>query len=75
MLAAGGSGVRDHADGEEVGEGVCYRLGRVRRVAVEGADRDRGVASGLLRVVDQRWRIYCGRRVFEPVGGLLVGER
>ena len=39
------------------------------------ADRDCGVAAGLLGVVDQRWRIDCGRRVFEPVGGLLVGER
>ena len=52
VLAAGGSGVREHADGEEVGEGVCYRLGRVRRVAVERADREGGVAAGLLRVVD-----------------------
>ena len=74
-LPVGGGGVGEHAYGEEVGEGICDRLGRVRRVAVERADRDRGVAAGLLRVVDQRWRIGGGRRVFEPVGGLLVGER
>ena len=57
VLVAGGSGVRDHADGEEVGEGVCDRLGRVRRVAVERADREGGVTAGLLGVVDQRWRV------------------
>ena len=74
-LPVGGGGVGEHADGEEVGEGVCDRLGRVRRVAVERPDRDCGVAAGLLGVVDQRWRIDCGRGVFEPVGGLLVGER
>ena len=73
--AVGGGGVGEHAYGEEVGEGVCDRLGRVWRVAVERADRDRGVAAGLLGVVDQRWRIDCGRGVFEPVCGLLVGER
>ena len=75
VLAAVASGVGEHADGEEVGEGVCDRLGRVWRVAVERPDRECGVAAGLLGVVDQGGRIDCGRGVFEPVCGLLVGER
>jgi hypothetical protein len=74
-LRVGGGGVGEHADGEEVCEGVRDRVGRVWRDAVERSDRDRGVAAGLLGVVDQRWRIDCGGGVFEPVGGLLVGER
>jgi hypothetical protein len=68
-------GVGEHAHGEEVREAVGDRLRGSDCVAVEQADRDRGVAAGLLRVVDQRGRVGCRREGAQVVRRLVVDVR
>ena len=67
--------VGEHAHGEEVREAVGDRLRGSGRVAVQQSDRDRGVAAGLLRVVDEGGRVGRRREGAKVVRRLVVDVR
>ena len=56
-------------------EAVGDRLRGSGRVAVQQADRDRGVAAGLLRVLDHRGRVGCRREGAQVLCRLVADVR